>query len=151
MIKPVEHSMNLLTFISTTLYTALALGLVYLQETLHKSQIDIPEKYLLFIAVGLTLFGGFASYMFELQQKNKQFKYKDLVSSVTLSGFVALLVGLFASGYVSTPFWLGIILVSAFFKNVILAIIPKAIEEKTNEILHLSPTKKRGDKPSDEK
>lgn len=138
----------ILGYILTFAYGVAFALFIYLQESIGKTQILIPEKYLVLTAVVFALFGGAASYALQLQQKpGDKFHWRELWQTMILSGFVALLIGLFAAGLVSDTWWLAGVALSAFFKNVIIALIPRAIELKLAQHLSLTPDNKHEDTP----
>lgn len=132
--KPMAEYTSILQIASVILpavYVTLGSIFLFFQETLRKSQIGLAEGHLIYAAIALALFGGLASYTLQLQQKRQKFDWKDLQNNIILSGFVALVVALVSSGHLENEKWLGLVLVSAFFKNIFLAIIPEAIKQKT--------------------
>jgi hypothetical protein len=139
--KPMSESATVLTVVGAAVYAVGGTVLIFFQQMLQKSNIFIPDKYMLFAAVSVALFGGVASYALSVQQKKEAWTWSHLFYNVAASGFVAMMIGLFTDGYISYQWWLGLILASAFFKNVFLALIPKALEQKTKSILNIEDTR----------
>lgn len=118
-------------------WAGLSAMFLWLQDVLHRSQIDIPDKYLLLIAVGLSFGTGALSYGVFINESHTPFNKHDFLIQVSLSMFVALLVGLLTSGFVSDTWWLTAVLFAAFFKDVVLTIIRKAGKKKAESVLGL--------------
>lgn len=139
-----DHA-SAVNFIGTIVY-GIGVGAMFVfQYVTQKANFAVPEKWMLVAAVGVTLFGGIASYALQVtQRKEDTWNLKHLGNNIALSGFVALLVGLFTDGYLTPQWWLGAILVSSFFKNVILAIIPKALEQRAKAILNYEDSQNAG-------
>ena len=123
-------------YFGTLAYCVASALFLFFQEVLHKSQIDIPAKYLLIFAVVLAFLGGYVSYVIQLKQLKEMFNKMDAVNNMVIALAIALLVGLFSAGYMSDTFWLGTVLGSAIFKNVIIAVIPEVIQTRVADFLH---------------
>jgi len=135
-----SHHSSILVYLFSVIYGT-GFGLfIFLQESVSKQQIAIPEKYLIIKTVVLSLLGGASSYSLQVQRKLvKSANWKDLMQNMLLSGFVASVIALIASGWVSDTMWLAAVLVSSFFKYFILALIPKVINAKIHQHLSLPP------------
>jgi Zn-dependent protease with chaperone function len=108
------------------------------ENVLRTAGDEMPPTNLMLIALGLSFFGGAASYYEANRHSPEPATFNGVLRYALTSTVLATIVGLFAHGYISISWWFGTILAVSFFQNVALALIPRFMKAKVTQLIHLT-------------
>lgn len=118
--------------LANVLYVSAMAFLVFFQGLINAAEV-IPPNWLIVTGGFLALSGGIASHFWEIRRN----RVSDFWASLYLSGFVGILVGFASWHWLRTElgWWIALVMLSAFTKNIFLEFFEAIVGEKTQEVL----------------